>query len=327
MSYSNEKLKRLLGCTVGDQSVYLDMFPVRSVEGLEHLEQAAGISSATIGWLKDGQQNLPVYHLRKAFGQEASDLSAADGRVVVCEYEGSLCGLFVDRVTGLLEMPGDDILPLPALISQHKGNRFTGLVKMENELSLFANPLNLRSDIQGNPEPLPLLPKHKYRQTHSAKAAAREHGQLLLFATSQEQMAMERPILFGISVTQVLELLEPLPVTIVPDAPEFVHGLVSWRNYPLPIIDLSSLLWANGALSEEHQKTRLMIVRATGNSEPFGMLIEPGTEILSLPVPHSVSERPLALNRQIIKGVFELSEGTLIVPDLEAVTHLPASEK
>lgn len=327
MLNGTDTLKRLLCCTVGGTGYCLDMASVLGVESLEPLVQAESNHPAQSGWLINGEQRMPVYNLRATFSGEYSgfgEISETEGRIVVCEDGADGCGLFVDRVTGMIEMPVSEILPLPTVVSQNQTNPFTGLVRIENELKLFADPRHLLPGAELRPQPLPVSSSHKFTLPVSAGAATREHGQLMLFATSQEQVAMERPILFGISITQVLELTEPLSLIPIPGAPAYVCGLVSWRDYPVPVIDLNTRFWTNGSLSEEHKKTRLMIVRATGDAEPFGLLIEPGIRMLTLPVIHAASQRPLAFDQRMVKGVYELDEVTLIVPDLENLTTLPA---
>ncbi|AOV08414.1 chemotaxis protein CheW [Sporosarcina ureilytica] len=47
---------------------------------------------------------------------------------------------------------------------------------------------------------------------------------------------------FGIRISQVREIIEPLPVTVIPHAPNFVKGIIQLRGDVLPLIDLKSIV-------------------------------------------------------------------------------------
>lgn len=47
---------------------------------------------------------------------------------------------------------------------------------------------------------------------------------------------------FGIRISQVREIIEPLPVTVIPHAPNFVKGIIQLRGDVLPLIDLKTII-------------------------------------------------------------------------------------
>jgi purine-binding chemotaxis protein CheW len=125
---------------------------------------------------------------------------------------------------------------------------------------------------------------------------------------------------YGLSVTQIPEILRPLPITSVPAAPDFVLGLVNWRDCPVPVIDLDTRLGlTTQANSSSHEKTRLMIARGASQKTLIGFLIQPGTRVLRLPIRHQPCTRMPALDQNMVKGVFELENEILVIPDVESM--------
>ena len=129
----------------------------------------------------------------------------------------------------------------------------------------------------------------------------------------------EWPVSFGLSVTQVLELVELPEIILIPSAPGFVSGLINWRDHPVPVIDLNARLARDQSAAALSEDCRILIVRATHQEELAGLLIQPDTRVQPLPITHAPSRRELSLDRTMVSGMFELAEATMIIPDLDAV--------
>ena len=127
----------------------------------------------------------------------------------------------------------------------------------------------------------------------------------------------ERPLVFGLSITQVLEILEPLSVIAVPVSPPYVLGLVNWRNRPVPVIDLNIRLGIG--LPSFDENSRLLIARTSFDGELVGFHIKPNVTVQSLPIPNQACSRDLPLDKVWTRGVFELGSETLVVPDMDMV--------
>jgi chemotaxis methyl-accepting protein methylase/chemotaxis signal transduction protein len=68
------------------------------------------------------------------------------------------------------------------------------------------------------------------------------------------------PTLFGLDCRAVQEVLPPLSITPLADAPGFIEGVVEVRGEVVPVIDLRPRL--GGVADGFHRRTRLLLVRA-----------------------------------------------------------------
>ena len=57
---------------------------------------------------------------------------------------------------------------------------------------------------------------------------------------------------FGISISHVREIIEPIPVTVLPHSHPFVEGIIQLRGEVLPVIDLKKVT-GNGESSDEDE--------------------------------------------------------------------------
>jgi chemotaxis signal transduction protein len=146
--------------------------------------------------------------------------------------------------------------------------------------------------------------------------AAGARGKMVLFSTAPDQRFM-----FGLSLSQVPQILRPLPLTPVPGATPEVLGLVEWRNVPLAVLDLSRRL--GGPAAPMTPDGRLLIARAAHTRAFVGLAIRSQIRIHSLPMAHRVSTRHVPLQESLLRGRFELKNDMLLIPDIDRllVTH------
>ena len=100
---------------------------------------------------------------------------------------------------------------------------------------------------------------------------------------------------FGVDILQVQEINRMLEVTHVPNAPEFVDGVINLRGKVIPIIDLRRRF---GMPRKEHDKsTRIVVVELHG--QVVGFVVDAVSEVLR--IPRSVTEPPPS----IVGGIHE----------------------
>jgi chemotaxis signal transduction protein len=118
----------------------------------------------------------------------------------------------------------------------------------------------------------------------------------------------------------VLEITEPLSIVPVPGAPSYVLGLSNWRNNPVPMIDLNIRLRMGASLRGEG--TCFLIVRAPGISDLVGFPIKPDARMHILPLANVPCDRDLPLDRSLTRGIFDLTNATLVVPDMSRIIQV-----
>jgi chemotaxis signal transduction protein len=141
----------------------------------------------------------------------------------------------------------------------------------------------------------------------------------------------------------------------VPATPAFVLGLVNWRGRPVPVIDLARRLGlAPEAAPPANGRTHLIIARDKSDVLPVpspalspvegavegdsskglvlslskgesnqgalvGFPVRPAIRVLHLPIPHRPCRRTLPLDQTLTRGIAELENETLVVPDIRGI--------
>jgi len=334
-------------------------------------EPADPSGHSPVGWLPGKEGDIPVFSLADQIGRFSLASLPTEGgggasqRIVVLNpppspsqaggsERGQPWALLVDRVSQVIRIPADRVVPLPPIVVNPSADYFKGVIKLDEQLILFLSPERLHPDASlsaggpvrkaASPSPGPILSTRS--PTASAARQRRRHGQIVIFSIAELHPG-ERALSFGLSISQVPEILEPLPTVPVPAAPAFVLGLVNWRDRPVPVIDLTSRLGlAPEANRSANGRTRLIIARDKGHGLPVqspalspvegvveassskggsnqgalvGFLVRPAIQVLRLPIAHQPCSRTLPLDQTLTRGIVELENETLVIPDIRGI--------
>ena len=85
---------------------------------------------------------------------------------------------------------------------------------------------------------------------------------------------------FGVDISQVREIIRKGDITVVPNAPEFVKGVINLRGQITTIIDLRTKLGLAGKEEGDEQQERVIVVEAGNNM--VGMAVDAVTEVTYL---------------------------------------------
>jgi purine-binding chemotaxis protein CheW len=133
--------------------------------------------------------------------------------------------------------------------------------------------------------------------------------QLVSFKIGEEE--------FGVDILKVQEINRMLEVTRVPNAPEYVDGVINLRGKVIPIIDLRRRFGMERR--EKDKNTRIVVVELAG--KVVGFVVDAVSEVLR--IPKGVTEPPPAIvsgiDTDYITAVGKLEDRLLILLDLEKV--------
>ncbi len=123
---------------------------------------------------------------------------------------------------------------------------------------------------------------------------------------------------FGVDILQVSEVIPVLRITRIPQAPEFIKGLINLRGKILVVIDLNKRL---GFTSKETDiLSRIIIVEV--KDTVIGMLVNSVKEVLRLPL-SSIEPPPemikSKINAEYLTGVGKIGNRLLILLNLARV--------
>lgn len=119
---------------------------------------------------------------------------------------------------------------------------------------------------------------------------------------------------FGVDILKVQEINKMLKITKVPNAPDFVEGVVNLRGRIIPVIDLRKRLMIEE--KKHDNKTRIIVVDIKGNI--VGFIVDEVNEVLR--ISKDVIENPPDLvskvNSDFITSVAKLEDRIIILLDL-----------
>jgi purine-binding chemotaxis protein CheW len=120
--------------------------------------------------------------------------------------------------------------------------------------------------------------------------------------------------LFGVDILMVQEIIREIPITAIPDAPDFIEGVINLRGNIIPIIDLRKRLRLRRA--EQKDITDIWIIILNTNARVAGFIVDSVTQVLKIeadiikPPPDIVVA---GLKSQYIRGVCKIDERLLIL--------------
>jgi purine-binding chemotaxis protein CheW len=122
---------------------------------------------------------------------------------------------------------------------------------------------------------------------------------------------------YGLPIMQVQEILRlrELNVTKVPNAPEFVDGVINLRGRLVPIIDVRKRFRL--AAVERDRANRICVVRVAGRT--VGMLLDAVVEVITI-LPSSIEPLPdlaTSIDAVFIVGVVRVDQRLVIVLEID----------
>lgn len=143
--------------------------------------------------------------------------------------------------------------------------------------------------------------------------------QLVVFTLKQGNLVCE----YGVPITKVQEIISMVTPTKLPQAPDFVEGIINLRGKIIPIIDLKKR-FKMGA-STVNNENRSIVVEVVGQT--VGIIVDEVSEVLRLSV-DSIEPPPAVIGgiaSDYLTGVGKLEDRLLILLDMDRI--LDESEK
>jgi purine-binding chemotaxis protein CheW len=127
---------------------------------------------------------------------------------------------------------------------------------------------------------------------------------------------------YGVPITAVHEIVRVAEITAVPDAPDYLEGVINLRGKIVSIVDLRKRF--GEAAAHPSNKNRILVAEVNGKL--LGLVVDSASEVLK--ISRSQVETPPALVQEgrlnCVTGVGKLQERLIILVDLARL--LPAAE-
>jgi len=133
--------------------------------------------------------------------------------------------------------------------------------------------------------------------------------------------------LFGVDILKVQEIIREMPFTPIPNAPDFIEGVINLRGNIIPVIDLRRRLNAEklGTPSDD-----IWIIILNINNRVAGFIVDSVTKVLKVPL-ENIEPPPdivvSGLHSQYISGVCRIENRLLILLDFNRILQVDEIKK
>jgi len=138
-------------------------------------------------------------------------------------------------------------------------------------------------------------------------------GKYLTFALAGEE--------YGISILKIKEIIGMMPITTIPQTPEFVKGVINLRGKVIPVVDLR--LRFGMEKIDYTERTCIIVVEISGGAGTvmIGIVVDSVSEVLNIKA-GDIEETPTfgtRLETDYILGMAKMQGGVKILLDIDRV--------
>ncbi|MFH1081639.1 MAG: chemotaxis protein CheW [Pseudomonadota bacterium] len=146
-----------------------------------------------------------------------------------------------------------------------------------------------------------------------SKSTENRDGKYLTFTLAGEE--------YGISILKVKEIIGLMAITMVPQTPGYVKGVINLRGKVIPVVDLR--LKFGMPVMEYSERTCIIVVeiRVDASSILIGIVVDAVSEVLNIKA-GEIEETPnfgSRLQTDYILGMAKAGEGIKILLDIDRV--------
>lgn len=138
-------------------------------------------------------------------------------------------------------------------------------------------------------------------------------GKYLTFVLAAEE--------YGISILKIKEIIGMMPITTIPQTPDFVKGVINLRGKVIPVVDLR--LRFGMKRIDYTERTCIIVVEISGGTGTvmIGIVVDSVSEVLNIKG-GDIEETPAfgtKLNTDYILGMAKVQGGVKILLDIDRV--------
>jgi len=144
-------------------------------------------------------------------------------------------------------------------------------------------------------------------------AMVNREGKYLTFTLADEE--------YGIGILKIKEIIGMMPITSVPQTPDFVKGVINLRGKVIPVVDLRRRFGMEAM--DYTERTCIIVVEIQGQTGTvmIGIVVDSVSEVLNIKK-EDIEETPTfgtRLNTDYILGMAKIEGGVKILLDIDRV--------
>ena len=147
----------------------------------------------------------------------------------------------------------------------------------------------------------------------AVKAMADREGKYLTFTMAEEE--------YGIGILKIKEIIGMMPITTVPQTPDFVKGVINLRGKVIPVMDLRLRFGMEAIDYTERTCIIVVEIKSTAGMVQIGIVVDAVSEVLNIKG-EDIEDTPTfgtKLNTDYILGMAKMEGGVKILLDIDRV--------
>ena len=145
------------------------------------------------------------------------------------------------------------------------------------------------------------------------EVTADREGKYLTFSLSEEE--------YGIGILKVREIIGMMVITMIPQVPAYVKGVINLRGKVIPVVDLRLKFGLDEM--EYTDRTCIIVVelRTNTGNVPMGIVVDTVSEVLNVKAAE-IEDTPTfgtSMNTDYILGMAKAGDGVKILLDIDKV--------
>lgn len=126
---------------------------------------------------------------------------------------------------------------------------------------------------------------------------------MVLFSLGKEE--------YGISITQVKEIIHYKSATKIPNTSEYLLGIISLRGKLIPVFELALRL---GVAAKKENDRRVLVIETAGRE--IGLVVDEVAEVIRLQA-SDIEPPPAVSAREFIRGIGKAEDRLLILLNVD----------
>jgi len=127
--------------------------------------------------------------------------------------------------------------------------------------------------------------------------------------------------LFAVNVSKVLEVLQKENITKVPNAPDYIKGIINFRGEVVPVFESRAKFNLSERVIEEPYVIIVLDLSSENDEFRIGAIVDKVQDVISIsdeeikPIPAMSKD----FNTNFLQGIFKLHEKFIMLLDVEKV--------
>ena len=331
----NTTSRRVIKCTVGNESYCMDIAFVQSILQANALRIETTVDEIA-GTVRHKGIDVPTFRLDSLLGYPVATGKRREHVLVMNTTIGKY-GLVVGNLSRATELPFEKFASLPPLVVKPDMPYFEGIADFGNanvtshddtdaegsttevsnnqSIALVLSPEGLFSERPLDNSLFESRPLDIHFTGHNQK-----NGRMIVFGMPHIDTFGDKTYL-ALSITQVLEVSQDTSYVRIPGSSHDVLGIAKWRDYYVTVIDVPHMLGFESMPPTTRQ--RLVIARRT-DGQLIGFHTDVHMNTVQLPLQSApLEDIPSNTHVEMLRGCFRTQDqGVLLIPAIDRMPPL-----